>query len=77
MHGEDIQEKKVIEKVLRILPDKFNMVVVAIEELKDLLQLKFEELMGSLLTHESRFSRNTEYLENAFQSHASISGDKG
>jgi hypothetical protein len=76
-HGEDIQEKKVIEKVLQSLPDKFNMVVVAIEESKDLSQLTVEELMGSLLTHESRFSRNIESLENAFQSQASISRGRG
>jgi hypothetical protein len=39
MHGEDIQEKKVIEKVLHIIPDKFNMVIVTIEELKVLSTL--------------------------------------
>jgi len=33
-HGKDIQEKKVVEKVLRSLPDKFNMIVVSIEESK-------------------------------------------
>jgi hypothetical protein len=55
-HGEDIQEKKDIEKVLCSLPDKLNIVVVAIEESKDLSTLTVEELMGSLLTHENRFS---------------------
>jgi hypothetical protein len=53
------------------------MVMVTIEESKDLSQLTVEELMGSLLTHESRFSRNTESLENAFQSQASISRGRG
>jgi hypothetical protein len=76
-HGEDIQENKFIEKVLRSLPDKFNMVVVSIEESKDLSTLTVEELMGSLLTHENRFSRNTESLENTFQSQASISRGRG
>jgi hypothetical protein len=76
-HGEENQEKKVIEKVLQILPDKFNMVMVSIEDSKDLSQLTVEELMGSLLTHESRFNRNVESLENAFQSQACISRGKG
>jgi hypothetical protein len=76
-NGEDIQEKKVVQKVLRSLPDKFNMVLVSIEESKDLSQLTIEELMGSLLTHKSRSSRNTESLENAFQSQASISRGRG
>jgi hypothetical protein len=53
------------------------MVVVTIEESKDLSTLTVEELMGSLLTHENRFSRNTESLENAFQSQASISRGRG
>jgi hypothetical protein len=38
-HGEDIQEHKFIEKVLCSLPDKFNMVIVAIEESKYLSTL--------------------------------------
>jgi hypothetical protein len=53
------------------------MAVVTIEESKDLSQLTVEEIMGSLLTHGSRFNRNTESLENAFQSYASISINKG
>lgn len=65
-HGENIQEKKVVEKVIRSLPNKFNMVVVTIEESKDLSQLTVEEVMGSFLTHESRFSRNDESLDNPF-----------
>jgi hypothetical protein len=34
MHGEDIQDQKVIEKVLKSLPNRFNMVMVTIEEPK-------------------------------------------
>jgi len=45
----------IVEKVLQSLPNKFNMVVVATDESKDLTQLIVEELKGSLLTHESRF----------------------
>ena len=67
-HGEDIQDQKVIEKVLKSLPNKFNMVMVTIEESKDLSQLTVEEVMGSFLNHESRFSRNDESLDNPFQS---------
>jgi len=53
------------------------MVLVAIEESKDLLQLIVEEFMGYLLTHESRVSRNVQSLENSFQSQTSISRGRG
>jgi hypothetical protein len=35
-HGEDIQDQKVVKKVLKSLPVKFDMVVVSIEESKNL-----------------------------------------
>ena len=44
-HGEDIQEYKFIEKVLCILPDNFNMVIVSIEESKYLSTPIVEELV--------------------------------
>lgn len=43
----------IVEMELRILPPKFEMVVTVIKERKDLAQLSIEELMGSLLNHES------------------------
>jgi hypothetical protein len=46
--------------------NKFNMVLVSIEESKFLSQLTDEELMVSLLTHESWFSQIVESLENVF-----------
>jgi len=35
-HGETIEEKKFVDKVLRILPHKFDTLVVALEEINDL-----------------------------------------
>ena len=35
-YGDTIQEKKLVEKILRSLPKKFDHVLVAIEESKDL-----------------------------------------
>ena len=43
-YGEDISERKVVEKILRSLPPKFNYVVSAIEE-----SYTQNELMGSLM----------------------------
>ena len=54
VYGEDIKYCTVIEKVLRSLSTKFDVVVAAIEEAKDLEKLTIDELMGSLLSHESK-----------------------
>ena len=49
IYGEDIKDRTVIEKVLRALSTKFDVVVAAIEEAKDLEKMTVDELMGSLL----------------------------
>jgi hypothetical protein len=46
MNGEELLDQKVVEKVLRTFPKKFDVVVVAIEESKDLTQLSVDELLG-------------------------------
>ena len=50
--GEPILEAKVVRKILRSLPDCFAPKVTAIEESKDVDQMKREELVGSLQTYE-------------------------
>jgi gag-polypeptide of LTR copia-type len=55
--GDTMEEKIVVTKVLRSLTPKFNHVVAAIEESKNLDTYSFNELMGSLQTHESRMSK--------------------
>eukprot|EP00253_Pinus_taeda_P023651 PITA_23651 len=43
-HGEILEERIVVEKILRCLPSRFEAVVVAIEETKDLSQFMVDEL---------------------------------
>ncbi|CAM8934137.1 unnamed protein product [Rhodiola kirilowii] len=50
--GKSIEEEKMTSKVLRSLPQRFAMKVTAIEEMHDITELKLEDLMGSLRTHE-------------------------
>ncbi|XP_019418591.1 PREDICTED: uncharacterized protein LOC109329380 [Lupinus angustifolius] len=50
--GEEVRDQSVIEKVLRTLTPKYDHIVVAIEESKDLDAYKFEELQSSLEAHE-------------------------
>ncbi|CAN1247340.1 hypothetical protein LINGRAPRIM_LOCUS3449, partial [Linum grandiflorum] len=74
--GATIDEKKIVERILRSLTPKFEHVVAVIEETKDLAKLSMTELMGSLVAHEQRLSRfNNQPLEQAFQSKVDIKGD--
>ena len=78
IYGEDVKYQTVIEKVLRSLSTKFDVVVAAIEEAKDLEKLTVDELMGSLLSHEARIDRNKDStLETAFKCQVYISRDRG
>ena len=54
-----MQDITVVEKILRSLSEKFNYVVCAIEESKDIDQLSIDELQSSLIVHEQKFQRHT------------------
>ena len=49
---EKIEDAKVVRKILRLLPESFWAKVTAIEESKDLDEIKIQELIGSLQTYE-------------------------
>ena len=67
--GEDILDKKSVEKILITIPQKFDPIVTTIEETKDLSTLSETKLVGSLEAYEKRLYRHKEdILENAFQS---------
>lgn len=71
--GDAVPEKKVVEKILRSLPQKFEHIVAVITETRDLSKLTQYELMGSLEAHEQRVSKyNTQPLEQVFQAKANI-----
>jgi len=50
--GKQISNVKLIQKILRSLTERFRIKVTAIEESKDLEEMKIEELVGSLQTYE-------------------------
>lgn len=62
-YGEEISDQTIVEKVLRSLTPKFDHVVAAIEESKDLSIYSFDELMGSLQSHEVRINKSFEKNE--------------
>jgi hypothetical protein len=67
-NGDELADQKVVEKVLRSLPRKFDAIVVVIEESKDLTKYSMDELVGSLKNYEDRLNRNDNTsLEHAFK----------
>ena len=50
--GKKTKDSKVVRKILRSLLESFRAKVTAIEESKDLDEIKVQELIGSLQTYE-------------------------
>lgn len=50
--GEKMPDDKLVRKILRSLPKRFDMNVTAIEEAQDISSMKVDELIGSLQTFE-------------------------
>jgi len=76
--GDNISDKRITEKILRSLPQKFEHIVVVIEETKDLSRLSIHELMGSLEAHDQRVNQYSKQpMEQAFQIKANFSGRRG
>ena len=71
-HGETIEERKILEKLLRRLPSRFDVIVTTIEKTKDLSNFTVDELHASLMTHEQRLGRNeNSSLEHVFKTQMS------
>ena len=76
-HGETIEDRKFVEKVLRSLPPKFDTLVVTREERKDSSQFSLYELQASLINHEHRLNRSNMSLANAFSTQSFIIRGRG
>ena len=72
-HGEDVTDRKLVEKIHRSHPQQYDTSVTTIEECKDLSANSIQELIGSMMNHESRIQKTNESLEIALQTQATIS----
>ncbi|KAL6600448.1 hypothetical protein ACP70R_045248 [Stipagrostis hirtigluma subsp. patula] len=58
--GEAMEDERAVEKMLRVVPAKFNQVAVSIEMLMDLSKVSMEELVGRLSVAEDRINGKKE-----------------
>jgi len=56
-----------VEKVFKCLTKTFSIVIIAIDESKYLYKFIIDELMGSLMSHESRLNVEEEDLEHTLK----------
>ena len=79
VNGEQLQDVRVVEKILRSLTERFNYIVAAIEEGQDVSTMTLERLMGSLCSHEQRMNQKSidSTLEQALQSRVTQSSRGG
>ncbi|GKV16598.1 hypothetical protein SLEP1_g27220 [Rubroshorea leprosula] len=71
LHGEEFPDRRVVEKIIVSVPDKFESKISAIEESCDLKELTITELISKLQAHEQRLVMKTdETTEGAFLARA-------
>jgi len=58
--GEKLSDEKLVRKILRSLPKRFDMKVTTIEEAQDVSNMQVEELIGSLQNFELVVDNRTE-----------------
>jgi len=58
--GEKLSDEKLVRKILRSLPKRFDLLVTAIEEAQDISSMQVDELIGSLQNFELVVDNRTE-----------------
>ncbi|XP_017431733.1 uncharacterized protein LOC108339095 [Vigna angularis] len=72
-----ISDVYIVDKILRTLTPRFDHVVVAIEEARNLETMEIKELLHSLEAHEYRINERKQCQEQALQARSQFKGKKG
>ncbi|GAV74453.1 UBN2 domain-containing protein [Cephalotus follicularis] len=75
-HGKNYSNQEFVRKILRCLPGSWIPKVMEFEEAKDLSTLPLEQLLGSLMTHETTM-KNHEHVEVKKKKTIAIRASKG
>nr|XP_027191521.1 uncharacterized protein LOC113787151 [Cicer arietinum] len=75
--GEDMQDNKIVDKILRTLSEKFTYVVCSIEESKDISSLSVDSLQSSLRCHEQKINRHQTKGSTSEEHVLKISSEEG
>ncbi|KAL4563107.1 hypothetical protein LXL04_027140 [Taraxacum kok-saghyz] len=76
-NGEQIENVKIVEKILKTLTDKYMYVVVSIEESRNVEEMTIEELQSTLVVHEQKFKKVETEDDQAFKIEASSPTGRG
>ena len=78
LYGKEIKEKRVVEKILITLTEKYDSIVASIEISSEPSSLSISKLVGLLGAHEARLNNraDTNSVENAFQSKLKLQPQK-
>lgn len=72
-NGDNITEKEVMEKIMYTLTSRFDFVVAAIEESKNLSKITLNDLQASLESREMRMSeRSNDTIKQALKAQANM-----
>lgn len=68
MLGEEFSDRRIVEKILVTLPERFESKISSLEESRDMSTITLVELVNALQAQEQRRAyKNEEMIEGAFQ----------
>ncbi|KZV56070.1 hypothetical protein F511_06087 [Dorcoceras hygrometricum] len=71
-YGEDVKDERIVGKILRSLDSKFDYIVVAIEESKDLDIMTVDETFWITASSRKRLKNPHESVEQALKARSSL-----